>query len=136
MKKIMNLIIDVKLFSAVIFIGTLILFMLAKTFLGTYEVSFVTIISFFFMAVLIAIIHYLLDNLNSFKWILSYLLTCATIFSMNMVFDYFMLSGIDYLYFLLFISFCYFGAMFAFYIISKFEVDVMNLSLSKYKMDN
>ncbi|MCL2383911.1 MAG: hypothetical protein FWC79_07340 [Oscillospiraceae bacterium] len=139
MKKIIEVGVNIKSFAGMVFMGALIIYMIAKSILGIYEVSFITIIGLAIMAALISGVIFLFESdvinrkISRFHKIADqYLAVCIIVFATNHIFNYFILSGIQYLYFLLFITACHLGGVLAFYIISKMELDVLNFKLKKY----
>lgn len=140
MKKISNLILNIKTFACMIFIGEIILFMIAKSFLGVYEISFITMIGLVIMAFCISIIRHVLESelvnkklKRGLVAIIQYILIVATVFAFNAIFQYFVVNAtIKYIYLFLFATACYLGGVLGFYIISKLEVDVLNIKLTNY----
>lgn len=140
MKKFSHLILNIKIFASMIWMGEIILFMIAKSFLGVYEISFITIIGLVIMALCIAIIRHALDSelvnrkvKRGFTAIIQYILIVTTVFIFNAIFQYFVANAIiEYFYLFLFVTACYLGGVLGFYIISKLEVDVLNIKLTNY----
>lgn len=145
MKKFINGFAYFKLHTAIIWIAMLIIYMLTKTILGVYEVTFFTIIELMIMAVFINLILHLFENRISIMKIrksvflvLQGIFMIGTILSFNEIFYIYEVFGIQYLYLLSLLIFCYCGALFGFHIMTVLDVEALNGMLGKYnnKKDN
>jgi len=140
MKKWAQPLVDFKMAFMVIWIAMLVLYMLSKTILGVYEVSFLTLIELLGVAIVITCIEYLYESKLVIKThskamiiIEGYLLISLVIIGFNALFGFYLVQGISYLYLEAFITFAYFGAMFGFYLMDSMGVQILNKKLTSFQ---
>jgi len=140
MKKFMQKTAEFKLFFGVIWIGMLVLYMVSKTLLGVYEVSFLTIIEMVVASIVVGLVKMAYDSEHAAKThsklmiiIEQYIVISLVMIGFNELFKFYDVQGIEYLYLQLFITFSYFGALLGFYIMDRFDVDILNKKLSIFK---
>jgi len=131
---------ELKMLFVIIWIGMFVLYMITKTLLGVYQVSFLTILELLLSAIVVGIIKLLVEskpvskNLSKALMIfIQYLLISAVMIGFNQLFHFYTVQGIQYLYLQGFITFSYFGALLGFYITDLFDVDILNKKLNVFK---
>lgn len=143
MKKWAQQIIDFKMSFAVVWIGMLVLYMLSKTILGVYSVSFITLLEFVGVAIVITCVEYLYTSelvkkthTRAMIVVEEYILITLIILGFNRLFQFYQLEGIEYLYFIIGITFAYFGAQFGFYLMNSLGVHILNQKLTAFQNRN
>jgi hypothetical protein len=143
MKKFARTVVSIKNFTGMIFVGLLVLLMLAKAiFYGVFEIKSLHIVALVIMAVIITALKLLGDlKIERFKINKIIILVTQGIFIVgvaylfNYLFTLFEINGIEYLYFGLLVLFAYCAALFGFWLMSKAEVKHLNLALKEFKKD-
>lgn len=140
MKKFMQKTAEFKLLFGIIWIGMLALYIVSKTLLGVYQVSFLTIIELIAASVVVGLVKLLYETkmvtkTHSKGMIIfeQYLLISIVMLGFNQLFNFYSVEGIQYLYLQLFITFGYFGALIGFYIMDLFDVEILNKKLNIFK---
>ncbi len=140
MKNFMQKVAEFKMLFAIIWIGMLALYIISKTILGVYQVSFLTILELILSAVVVGFIKLLFESklvtkTHSKGMIVfeQYLLISIVMIGFNQLFNFYTVQGIQYLYLQGFITFSYFGALLGFYIMDLFDVEILNKKLNIFK---
>ena len=140
MKNFMQKVAEFKLLFAIIWIGMLAMYIVSKTLLGVYQVSFLTIIELILAAVVVGLIKLLFESKQVTKThskgmiiFEQYLFISIVMLGFNQLFQFYEVEGIQYLYLQAFITFSYFGALLGFYIMDYFELDILNKKLNIFK---
>lgn len=143
MKKLMNKTAEIKMQIGVIWIGMFALYMVSKTLLGIYEVSFLTVLELVLSAMIIGFVKMGFDSKvvlnklsNKMILLIQYLVISIIMIGLNQLFDFYIVHGIEYLYLQGFITFSYCGAILGFYIMDYYDVNILNMGLKEYKESN
>jgi len=140
MKNFMQKVAEFKMLFGIIWIGMLALYMVSKTLLGVYQVSFLTIVELVLAAVVVGFIKVLFESKLVLKThtkglivLEQYILISIVMIGFNQLFHFYEIAGIQYLYLQGFITFSYFGALLGFYIMDLFDVNILNKKLNVFK---